>query len=99
MGVEIPFINIGRRSARFDVRITGQELVVVPAGRFNAWKIEAHSDLMSNQTKVDCACWYAPEARRVVKTMSKSDSAFTGLRTEETYELLSFPQAPPHGQN
>ena len=57
--------------ADFDAVVTGYEKVKVPAGEFEAFKIELKGKWLSPQTpgpgETDWTCWYAPAARAIVK--------------------------------
>ncbi|MFN0316835.1 MAG: hypothetical protein ACKVQA_17595 [Burkholderiales bacterium] len=89
---DIMFNTIGRKTAVSEVRAARQETILVPAGRFSAWRIETLSGVLAGNTVVECTFWYTPEMARTVKMNLKIQSVYISLRTDETYELMSYQQ-------
>jgi len=78
----------GRSSG--DVAVVGYEKVRVPAGEFEAFKLEAKGNwAMARTTGTDTwTYWYAPAARAVVKSEVQNTSGFT---TTELVEVQLQP--------
>ncbi len=77
---------------RQDARVVVHEEVVVPAGRFMAFKIEYDGFIrLSNgfHGRMTDTYWYAPEARADVKHVRRVGN------TDFTRELLSYPRKAP----
>jgi len=76
---------------------TGRESVTVPAGRFDALRIDVRGTLLGapptsaqQLTRFELRIWYAPEVKRVVKYERRSyDQANTPL-DQDGYELLRY---------
>jgi len=74
-------------------KVGNWESVVVPAGTFNAIKIELHDEILEDGTRVlegrDIS-WYAPEVRRTVKTEESSVNSRSGERRRRTIVLIDY---------
>ncbi len=76
----------GHRFVHVDARVVGPETVEVPAGRFDAWRIEARH--RAGDVGIDTVYWYAPRAKRSVRGVETSRSP-RGT-SELIYELQSL---------
>lgn len=86
-------------TAWFEGRVVGWELVTVPAGTFDAVRIELKANYRAssgvgnwNGTITD-RLWYAPEVRNAVK-YEYQDTIGGSKYTHEVYELVRFRNAP-----
>ena len=72
-----------------------KEMVRVPAGEFEAWRIETTSepDNSGSQVRIKCTFWYSPAMQRTVKMSLHVDAVFISARTDNTYELVAFQPA------
>jgi S1-C subfamily serine protease len=66
---EVNVPTFGKRQVVWETRVVKKERVRVPAGEFEAWKIEAVTNFNAHygNMRVTCDMWYSPEARRAVK--------------------------------
>ena len=86
-------------TAWFEGRVVGWELVTVPAGTFDAIRIEtkanyqAHSAQGSWSGTIMDRLWYAPAVRNAVK-YEYQDTVDTLKYTHEVFELVRFWNAP-----
>jgi len=62
----------GHRIVEVEARVVGPEAVEVPAGRFDAWRIQAVH--LAGDVRIDTVYWYAPRAKRSVRGVEKSRS-------------------------
>ncbi|NWG74751.1 MAG: hypothetical protein HXY24_09125 [Rubrivivax sp.] len=76
----------GHRIVEVDARVVGAEAVEVPAGRFDAWRIEAVH--RAGDVRIDTVYWFAPRAKRSVRGVETSRSP-RGT-SELIYELQSL---------
>lgn len=85
-------ITQSRGRSTFDVAVVAHERVKVPAGEFDAFKVEAkgfwNNDTSGRSGRVVLAYWFAPAARQVVKTTN--DDGFN-LWVNELMELQLQP--------
>lgn len=82
----------GTSRVRQDAKVVGWEEVVVPAGRFNALRIEYDGFVLTSggwYGRITETYWYAPSARADVKLMRKVGN------NDFTRELVSFTPAAP----
>jgi hypothetical protein len=87
--------HAGAQTFVMDARVTGQETVRVPAGEFQAWRIEAQSQPDPGRpTRVKCTFWYSSTFSRTVKMNLKVDSPYLAARSDDTYALVSYQAAP-----
>ena len=72
------------------------EQVIVPAGEFQAIKIEIVSEVRDDAqtTYGKDTSWYSPAARRTVKSELESRDSVTGKTGSRTVSLLSFHLQP-----
>jgi hypothetical protein len=77
----------------------GQEQVSVEAGRFDSWKVEVQSNRFATggatlaglePVRVELIVWYAPTAKRYVKSVRRIFSAEGRLIEEDHMELVRF---------
>jgi hypothetical protein len=95
---EIGIVGAGKRAFVSDVTVAGREKIRVPAGEFDAWRIEAISDKVSyagtgNATQVRCTFWYSPAMQRAVKMSITIETPIIAAQANETYELAAFEPA------
>lgn len=76
----------GPRIVRVEARVVAPESVQVPAGRFDAWRIEAVH--RAGDVQIDTVYWYAPRARRSVRGVETSRSPRG--QGELVYELMAL---------
>jgi hypothetical protein len=86
-----------KATTRMDMRVVGEERIRVPAGEFNAVRVQARSGRLfmeqGNSNEVVCTWWYSKEMRRVVKFSRQeiyTENASRG--TLDTFELASYRQ-------
>jgi hypothetical protein len=82
----------GRQKFQTDTRVVGREKVKVPAGEFDAVRVQStgQKSMGSDVVKIICNYWYSPASMRTVKMsleMKYSNSSFTP--NSEAYELVS----------
>lgn len=97
---DLPKLALGGQDFRIRMTLVGQEAVVVPAGRFDALRVEivglregVRPTTMHQQQVVDeirHTIWFAPEVRRVVKIEHRSRSSFRPRIDDDTLELVSY---------
>ena len=81
-------------SAQFlsSARVVRQETVRVPAGEFEAWRIETVSNKINQGgggTSLRCTFWYSPAMMRTVRMNIVIESLQLAASGDETYELSS----------
>jgi hypothetical protein len=69
------------------------EKVRVPAGEFDAWKVESKSfrNTPWGNVKITTSYWYSATTRRTVKMMLAFDVSIGADSSTEIYELSDFP--------
>jgi serine protease Do len=90
---EFVIYPIGKRWLASEVRVEAQEKVRVPAGEFNAWRIESISAptyYNGNSIRIKCTFWYSAAAGKVVKLVMTTESGYSVVQGTETYELTAF---------
>jgi serine protease Do len=79
-----------RRTLISEMRVIGRETIEVPAGTFNAWRIETISSRLDQNSvsfNVRCIYWHAPEMQRAVRIQIVTESPVAVLTNTETYDL------------
>lgn len=74
-------------------RVGGGEQVTVPAGTFEAVKITLATTVREGDTDISTGTdvsWYAPSARRSVKSLLESTQSDSGKRGQRVIQLLSY---------
>jgi len=71
----------------FALRVRGEERIKVPAGKFNAVKIEGRSDARG-PARFLLTFWYAPEVKRIVKIIRYQ--YHSDIRQEDEFELVRY---------
>lgn len=79
-------------------RIVAREKITVPAGEFNAFRMEFEAsrrppNSIADRTyvvRIVLTVWYAPETKRAVKTVRKTYGLQDRLLDTDRYELLSY---------
>ena len=80
-------------SSYYDVRIVARERVDVPAGSFNAFRVEGEGGTVGRVARLQFTAWIDPErCRRAVRYEFKSSSG-PRVFVAERVEMLSFKQA------
>jgi hypothetical protein len=81
----------GTRNLVWDTRVVGLEKVRVPAGEFDAWKIEARSAEVTVEGPLTIVyhIWYSPAAQRAVKISLNFDHRIAIAKSHEILELAS----------
>jgi hypothetical protein len=90
---EFTIQHIGKQNLLSNARVVGKEKVRVPAGEFEAWRIESESEpaiYNGNQIWIACTFWYAPTMTRAVKISVATKSNYAVVASTETYELAAF---------
>jgi serine protease Do len=93
---ELNILGAGRARFTSDARVVRQETVRVPAGEFEAWRVETVSNKLNQgggATSFRCTFWYAPKMMRTVKMNIVIDSLQLAASGDETYELSAFQRA------
>jgi hypothetical protein len=84
---------IGKRNLLSNAKVVRKEMVRVPAGEFEAWRVESVSEAANyngNPVWIVCTFWYAPTMTRAVKISVTTNLNYaTGTRTEN-YDLAAF---------
>jgi S1-C subfamily serine protease len=86
----------GKQTTSVDARVVGRESVAVPAGRFDAWKIQTLGDgpgYQGMRADIKTTMWYAPTMRRAVKAEIEVVVRGVTQQGRETHELVSFEPA------
>lgn len=86
----------GKQKFVAEARVVGREKVRVPAGQFEAVRVQVTSrrSLGSDVVRIECNYWYSPDAMRTVKMsleVKYSNPSFN--QNPESYELISFEPA------
>jgi S1-C subfamily serine protease len=88
--------QMGVRSTVWAVKLVGRERVRVPAGEFDAWRIDASSNvnMQYGETRLRYSVWYSPESRRAVKIHL---ATLWPIQTQSTFETLELAahESPP----
>jgi len=83
-----------RESWRLSLSVVGTERIRVPAGEFDAIKVEAVSDSHrwadAGEGVVRMTFWYAPELKRTVKIVRRLDASKIINAYTDVYELASY---------
>jgi hypothetical protein len=81
-----------------EARVIGQETVTVPAGRFNAYKVEVSSNrqpsggagsMQVEPVRIHYVIWYAPEVKRYVKMQRRLMVASGAENERDVFELVA----------
>lgn len=100
---QFPDITLEGQTYRIKAKLIGQEKITVPAGTFDAMRVE----IVGQNTGAGVAAaqwslrgvtafsfahalWFAPEIRRVIKVEHKSRSGVNSQLGDDTLELVSF---------
>jgi serine protease Do len=89
---ELELLGHGKRKVVWNARVAGQERVQVPAGEFQAWKIEATSetDTRHGLMKFTYRIWYSQAMQRAVKIFLDINSPLNIEKSTESLELANF---------
>ena len=81
-----------------EARVLGREAVTVPAGQFNAYKVEVSSNrqpsggagsMQVEPVRIHYMIWYAPEVKRYVKMQRRLIVASGSENEKDLFELVS----------
>lgn len=97
----LPNLALVRESYTVKLRFVGAETVTVPAGSFNASRLEIvgqrigstiphYGSSLVTVNQFTYTLWFAPEARRVVKAQFKSGNVHRSPLDDDSIELVSF---------
>ncbi len=97
----LPNLALVRESYTVKLRFVGAETVSVPAGSFNASRLEIvgqrigygvphASSMVSTVNQFTYTLWFASEARRVVKAQYSSSNVYRSRLDDDSLELVSF---------
>jgi Trypsin-like peptidase domain len=81
------------RSVLSTVTVVGREKLVVPAGKFDTWKIQsiATTEGWNGGTlTIRCQFWISPDTKRTVKFSVFQEWNADSISSYETYELLGY---------
>lgn len=72
--------------------VTGKENITIPAGTFETYKIVLNIEMLEGRKRTvgKDVSWYAPAARRTVRSETESQDPDTGVVSRKTIKLLSF---------
>jgi S1-C subfamily serine protease len=92
---EMTLLMVGRRNMVWDTRVVGLEKVKVPAGEFEAWKIEAQSREVTSHGPlvVNCRIWYSQAMQRAVKIQLAFNIRIEIANSIETLEMTAYEKA------
>lgn len=85
--------HTGKRALLSNAKVVGKEQVNVPAGRFEAWRIESVSESTTyndQPVSIVCTFWYSPTMSRAVRISLTTQSSYAVMASTETYELAAF---------
>jgi len=86
----------GKQKFQTESRVMGREKVQVPAGTFDAVRVQVtgRKSIASDFVKVICNYWYSPDSMRTVKMSLEIKYSNTAFQSNtETYELIAFESA------
>lgn len=89
---EYEILGHGSRKFSSSAKVTRRERIRVPAGEFDAWRVEIQSPELTGNS-MHCTFWYATASLRSVKTILRIESPTHAAQANETYELLAFEPA------
>jgi hypothetical protein len=89
---QLELLGHGKRNLVWDARVVGKERVSVPAGEFEAWKINATAvaDTRHGPMKFTYQVWYSQSMQRAVKIFLDINSPLNIEKGSETMELAAF---------
>lgn len=87
--------HFGKQQILAEARVVGKESVRVPAGSFEATRIEVTGKVDSGwgTARITCNYWYSPQHMRTVKMNLEIVYSINVPKSMETYELVSFEPA------
>lgn len=87
--------TVGLRKVAWDTRVLGSERVKVPAGEFEAWKVQATTTVNTQygDMKVVYDVWYSTLMNRAIKIGVTSRTGSTTTAASEFLELAAFDKA------
>lgn len=95
IGGEMYLLVLGKRNLTWTTRVAGQERVKVPAGEFQAWRIDAVANEVGphGPLKINYRVWYSEAMQRAVKMSLHFDTRIDIANSLETLELAGFDKA------
>jgi hypothetical protein len=79
----------------FDLRVAARERITLPAGTFDAYRIEARGANLSDGSRLERTAWVAPERMRGFLAMEMLTRRDGKLVEGERIELVDYKPAPP----
>jgi hypothetical protein len=92
---DLELLGHGKRNVVWDARVAGRERIRVPAGEFDAWKIEATTQTVTRHgpMKFTYHIWYSQAMQRAVKVFLDINSQLIIEKGSESLELSGFDKA------
>jgi hypothetical protein len=92
---DMELLGHGKRNVLWDAKIAGRERIRVPAGEFDAWKIEAttQTETRHGPMKFTYRIWYSQAMQRAVKVFLDINSPVNIEKSSESLELSSYDKA------
>jgi hypothetical protein len=92
---QLDILAVGRRNLAWETRVVGIEKVKVPAGEFEAWKVEGKANEVTPHGPmiITSQVWYSTTSRRAVKMRLNFDSRVEVIKSDETLELTAYDRA------
>jgi hypothetical protein len=89
---EVTIPQAGKRRVLWQTKVIGTERVRIPAGEFQAWKVQAETKVKIHHGDIRLVCnlWYSPSVQRPLKVSLNSIWPITTQSTEEALELIEF---------
>ena len=85
--------NGQRYQIEYEIRVVGRENVTVPAGTFDAFKVEGSGHTMNTGTGLHFTYWIAPDqCRRPLLSVTENRNNSGRLVTTDRWEILAFRQ-------
>jgi hypothetical protein len=93
--VRMKVTNEGRmHTSEYSAKVTAREKVTVPAGTFDAFKVEASGTIRETSDRVRLTYWRSPTVRYpYVKYEIVTENRYGKYKRSDRYELLSYSQA------
>ncbi len=92
IGGEMYLLVLGKRNLIWTTKVAGRERVMVPAGEFQAWRIDAVANEVGphGPLKINYRVWYSEAMQRAVKMSLSFDTRIDIANSSETLELAGF---------
>ncbi len=95
---KFPDMALGIETYRVTAKIVGQEKVSVPAGSFDAWRMEILGQRLGTAlvpaqvgvvALINHTIWFAPEIKRVVKVVHRGGNSWRAVVDDDSLELVA----------